>query len=137
MVANEVECGPWSRPAFFSKHLPHLPHAPRSPRSPVSPGMFLETRFLRPLKISQEALAKDLGVSRRRVNELIRGHRAITPDTALRLGIYFGTGPTFWMNLQQAWEIYRAWRALRQKDERGAQQTGSGTARKVSTPSSP
>jgi addiction module HigA family antidote len=75
--------------------------------------MFLESRFLKPLKISQETLARGLGVSRRRVNELIRGHRAITPDTAIRLGTYFRTGPEFWMNLQQAWDLYQAWRALR------------------------
>jgi addiction module HigA family antidote len=82
-------------------------------RTPPHPGMFLESRFLKPAKISQETLAKGLGVSRRRVNELIRGHRAITPDTAIRLGTYFRTGPEFWMNLQQAWDIYQAWRALR------------------------
>jgi addiction module HigA family antidote len=82
-------------------------------RTPLHPGSFLESRFLRPLKISQETLARGLGVSRRRVNELIRGHRAITPDTAIRLGGYFGTGPEFWLNLQQAWDLYQAWRALR------------------------
>jgi addiction module HigA family antidote len=87
--------------------------ASRRRRTPPHPGMFLESRFLKPLKISQETLAKGLGVSRRRVNELIRGHRAITPDTAIRLGTYFRTGPEFWMNLQQAWDLYQAWRALR------------------------
>jgi addiction module HigA family antidote len=87
--------------------------ASRRRRTPPHPGMFLESRFLKPLRISQENLAKGLGVSRRRVNELIRGHRAITPDTAIRLGTYFRTGPEFWMNLQQAWDLYQAWRALR------------------------
>jgi addiction module HigA family antidote len=99
---------------FFSARLSRATHAPHVPRSPPLPGIFLQTRFLYPLKISQEKLAKGLGVSRRRVNELIRGHRAITPDTALRLGIYFGTGAAFWMNLQQAWDIHRAWHALRE-----------------------
>jgi addiction module HigA family antidote len=87
--------------------------ASRRRRTPPHPGMFLESRFLKPLHISQETLARGLGVSRRRVNELIRGHRAITPDTAIRLGTYFRTGPEFWMNLQQAWDLYQAWRALR------------------------
>jgi addiction module HigA family antidote len=82
-------------------------------RTPPHPGLFLESRFLKPAKISQESLAKGLGVSRRRVNELIRGHRAITPDTAIRLGSFFGTGPEFWMNLQQAWDLFLAWRSLR------------------------
>jgi addiction module HigA family antidote len=82
-------------------------------RTPQHPGAFLESRFLKPLKISQETLAQGLGVSRRRVNELIRGHRAITPDTAIRLGGYFRTGPEFWLNLQQAWDLYLAWRSLR------------------------
>jgi addiction module HigA family antidote len=85
----------------------------RRRRTPPHPGLFLDSRFLKPLKISQDTLAKGLGVSRRRVNELIRGHRAFTPDTAIRLGTYFGTGPEFWMNLQQAWDIYQAWRTLR------------------------
>ena len=87
--------------------------ATRRRRTPPHPGMFLESRFLKPLRISQETLAKGLGVSRRRVNELIRGHRAITPDTAIHLGTYFHTGPEFWMNLQQAWDLYQAWRTLR------------------------
>ncbi|GAB2179835.1 hypothetical protein DLREEDagrD3_00580 [Denitratisoma sp. agr-D3] len=93
------------------------PAAPRSPlagrHTPPHPGAFLDTRFLKPLGISQEALAEGLGISRRRVNELVRGRRAISPDTAIRLGRYFGTGPEFWLSLQQAWDNYLAWRAWR------------------------
>jgi len=84
-----------------------------SGRMPPHPGLFLESRFLKPLHISQEALASGLGVSRRRVNELVRGRRAISADTAIRLGLYFGTGPELWVNLQRAWDVYQAWRALR------------------------
>jgi antitoxin HigA-1 len=73
----------------------------------LTPGVFLETRFLRPLGLSQSALAHDLGVSRRRINEIVRGHRAITLDTALRLGHYFGTGPEFWLSLQTLWDMHR------------------------------
>ncbi|MGL4409378.1 MAG: HigA family addiction module antitoxin, partial [Zoogloea sp.] len=73
-------------------------------RIPLHPGAFLDSRFLKPLGISQDKLAQALGVSRRRVNELVRGHRAISADTALRLGLHFGTGPDFWLNLQQAWD---------------------------------
>jgi len=74
----------------------------------LTPGVFLETRFLRPLGLSQSALADALGVSRRRINEIVRGRRAITLDTALRLGHYFGTGPEFWLSLQSLWDMRRA-----------------------------
>ncbi|MCU0896818.1 MAG: HigA family addiction module antitoxin [Burkholderiales bacterium] len=79
-------------------------------RMPPQPGRFLETRFLKPLRISQSELAVALGVSRRRINELIRGHRAITADTAVRLGTYFGNEPAFWLQLQLAWDVYVATR---------------------------
>ena len=46
-------------------------------------------------------------------HEACRGRRAISADTAIRLGMYFGTGPELWVNLQQAWDVYQAWRALR------------------------
>ena len=82
-------------------------------RTPVHPGQFLQTRFLTPLGISQQALARELGISRRRVNELIRGHRAITADTAIRLGMFFRTDAAFWMGLQMAWDMHQALRAYR------------------------
>ena len=62
-------------------------------RRPQHPGQFLETRFLKPLALSQEALARELGISRRRINEIVNGRRGLTADTALRLARYFGTGP--------------------------------------------
>ncbi|RTL47946.1 MAG: addiction module antidote protein, HigA family [Rhodocyclaceae bacterium] len=83
-------------------------------RAPLHPGRFLDSRFLKPLAISQDKLASALGISRRRVNELVRGRRAISADTALRLGRYFDTGPEFWLGLQQAWDNYLAWRAWHQ-----------------------
>ncbi|MCK9260254.1 MAG: HigA family addiction module antitoxin [Azoarcus sp.] len=89
-----------------------LPVVRGSGRAPTHPGRFLETRFMRPAGISQEALARALGVSRRRVNELTRGRRAFTPDTAVRLGIFFGTDPLLWMHLQAAWDTHIAWRSL-------------------------
>jgi addiction module HigA family antidote len=82
-------------------------------RRPPQPGQFLESRFLAPLGISQTALAKALGVSRRRVNELINGRRAITPDTAVRLGLFFGNEAAFWMHLQVAWDMHTAAREVR------------------------
>jgi addiction module HigA family antidote len=79
-------------------------------RRPPHPGAFLETRFLKPLGISQTELAEALGVSRRRVNELVNGRRAITPETAVRLAMYFGNDTAFWMVLQVAWDMHAALR---------------------------
>jgi antitoxin HigA-1 len=93
--------------------VPELPSSglPASARrTHLTPGVFLETRFLKPLGMTQESLARRLGVSRRRVNEIVRGRRAITTDTALRLGSFFGTGPEFWLSLQASWDTYRSCR---------------------------
>jgi addiction module HigA family antidote len=84
-----------------------------SSRRPPPPGVFLDTRFLKPLSITQTELARALGVSRRRVNELINGRRAITPDTAVRLATFFGNDPTFWMHLQVAWDMHAAIHQMR------------------------
>lgn len=89
---------------------PARPPAPT--RKPPHPGAFLDTRFLKPLSITQTELADALGVSRRRVNELINGRRAITPDTAVRLAMYFGNEAAFWMHLQVAWDMYAALRNI-------------------------
>jgi antitoxin HigA-1 len=82
-------------------------------RRPPHPGRFLETRFMKPLGITQTELAEALGVSRRRVNELINGRRAISPDTAVRLAMYFGNEAAFWMHLQVAWDMHAALREVR------------------------
>jgi len=81
---------------------------PAPGRTPPHPGRFLESRFMLPLGISQTALASALGISRRRVNELVNGRRAITPDTALRLALFFHNEPMFWMHLQVAWDMHAA-----------------------------
>lgn len=80
----------------------------RSSRSAPHPGAFLESRFLQPLGISQAELAQSLGVSRRRINELIVGKRSISTDTAIRLSRYFQTDPEFWLQLQMRWDIHQA-----------------------------
>ncbi|SEQ41781.1 addiction module antidote protein, HigA family [Amphritea atlantica] len=79
-------------------------------RRPEHPGGFLERCYLNPLKISQSQLAKELGISRRRVNEIVNGQRAITADTALRLAHFFHTSPMFWLEKQQLWELYQVGR---------------------------
>jgi len=72
---------------------------------PVHPGEVLLEEFLNPLKISQYRLAKDTSVPPRRINEIIRGTRGVTADTALRLARYFGTSERFWLNLQTHYEL--------------------------------
>jgi addiction module HigA family antidote len=75
---------------------------------PTHPGEMLIEEFLQPLGISQVELAKLIGVSYPRVNELIHGKRGMTPDTALRLERLFGMEAQFWLNLQLAWDLYQA-----------------------------
>jgi antitoxin HigA-1 len=97
---------------------PTGPRASPGSRTPPHPGRFLDTRFLKPLGISQSTLAAALGVSRRRVNELIRGHRGITPDTAVRLALYFRNDASFWMSLQTAWDLHAAMRQFAPQQRR-------------------
>ena len=72
---------------------------------PITPGEVLEEEFLKPMGLSQYRLAKEIHVSPRRINEIVKGKRAITADTALRLGRYFGTTAQFWVNLQSSYEL--------------------------------
>ncbi len=71
----------------------------------VTPGEILQEEFLRPMGITQYRLAKDIGVPPRRINEIVKGLRAITADTALRLGRYFAMSPEFWLSLQTHYEL--------------------------------
>jgi len=79
---------------------------------PTHPGEMLLEEFLKPLNISQSAFAVRLGVSFPRLNEIIRGRRAVTPDTALRLARVTGMSADFWLGLQQDWDL---WHALRSR----------------------
>lgn len=72
---------------------------------PIHPGELLLEEFLDPMGISQYRLAQDIGVDARRINEIVHGKRAISADTALRLGRYFGTSPRFWLNLQTHYDL--------------------------------
>jgi addiction module HigA family antidote len=71
----------------------------------VHPGQILLKDFLEPYQISQYRLAKDTAVPPRRINEIVSGSRGISADTALRLSLYFGTTPQFWLNLQSHYDI--------------------------------
>jgi len=72
---------------------------------PIHPGEILLEEFLKPLGLSQYRLAQDIGVSTRRINEIVHGKRAITANTALRLARYFGTTARFWLNLQNRYDL--------------------------------
>ena len=76
--------------------------------SPVHPGEVLMKDFLEPMEISQYRLAKSISVSPRRINEIVHGKRAITADTALRLGIFFAMEEQFWLNLQSHFDLEMA-----------------------------
>ena len=72
---------------------------------PVHPGEILEKDFMEPLGLSQNELARRIGVPPRRINEIIHGKRGITADTAIRLGKLFGTSAQIWLNLQAHYEL--------------------------------
>ena len=72
---------------------------------PIHPGEILMEEFLVPFKITQYRLAKDIDVAPRRINEIVHGTRAMSADTALRLGKYFKTSPQFWLNLQSHYDL--------------------------------
>ena len=78
---------------------------PAATMPPIHPGEILLEEFLNPLGISQYRLAKDISVPPRRINEIVHGKRAVTPDTALRLARFFGTTGQFWLNLQSRYEL--------------------------------
>jgi addiction module HigA family antidote len=87
---------------------------------PPHPGETLKEDYLVPLEMSVNALAKALGIGAARLNEIVRGERGVTADTALRLARYFNTSPEFWLNLQTLYDL----RVAQQK-------TGSLIERKV------
>jgi len=71
----------------------------------VHPGEILSEEFMKPRAITQYRVAKDIHVSPRRINEIVHGTRAVSADTALRLGRYFGVAPQFWLNLQSHYDL--------------------------------
>ena len=80
--------------------------------SPIHPGEILLTEFLEPMGVTQYRLAKDIGVTPHRINEIVHGRRAITADTALRLGRFFTMEAEFWLNLQTHYDMEVALEAL-------------------------
>ena len=72
---------------------------------PIHPGEILLTEYLKPMGITQYRLAKNIGVTARRINEIVLGKRSISADTALRLSRYFRLSERFWLNLQSAYDL--------------------------------
>jgi addiction module HigA family antidote len=86
--------------------------------SPIHPGEILLEDFMRPLGITQYRLAEDIGVSPIRIIQIVRGERAITVDTAMRLARYFGTSATVWLRLQVRYDLESAETTLGPRIER-------------------
>ena len=91
---------------------------PEQKLKPVHPGEILLEEFLKPMGLSQNRLALDMGVPPRRINEIVLGKRSITADTALRLGRYFDMSPQFWLGLQMDYDLDVTADALKTRLER-------------------
>lgn len=96
-------------------------------RAPRHPGQLLQHTILDPMGLTQTEAARVLGVSRRRLHEVIQGQRGMTPDTAIRCALAFGTDAAFWLALQAAWDNFHTWKSLRQLN-RCATPSGHTTA---------
>jgi antitoxin HigA-1 len=81
-------------------------------RPPTHAGEILLEEFLKPMKMTQSEAAEKMGISLNRLNELVKGKRGVTADTALKLAKLLKTTPEFWMNLQNAYDLYEAKHAL-------------------------
>lgn len=86
--------------------------------SNILPGEVLLEEFLRPMGISQNKIARDIGVPPRRINEIVQGKRAVTADTALRLARYFDMSESFWMGLQADYDLENVRKDLGKRLER-------------------
>ena len=80
------------------------------------PGEILQSEFLDEMNITQYALAKATGLPKTRISAICKGQRAITAETAIRLGLFFGSSPTFWLNLQQHYDLMKAQAAFKKPD---------------------
>lgn len=82
---------------------------------PIHPGEILLEEFMKPMKLSQYRLAKDIRVPPRRINEIVKGKRAITADTALRLARFFGMSESFWLDLQSDYDLEKTRESLHEE----------------------
>lgn len=94
--------------------LSYRPPAGVPVRRPMHPGVWLDKTVFRPLELSQTELAKQLGISRRRVNEMVQGQRALSVDTAILLAERFQLPANYLLGLQADWDSYQAWHERKQ-----------------------
>ncbi|MFB1496335.1 HigA family addiction module antitoxin [Thiocapsa sp. C3-3m] len=94
----------------------------------IHPGEVLLEEFLIPMGVSQNGLARDIGVPPRRINEIVHAQRAVTADTALRLARYFGTSEEFWMGLQADYDLEEARKRLGERLDRDVRPRAACTA---------
>lgn len=90
-----------------------IPNTERMQRKPTHPGEMLREDFVTDYGLTVAGMAKELGVSRQSVNELLRERRAVSPEMALRLGRLFGNSPEFWLNAQRAVDLWVASESVR------------------------
>ena len=81
----------------------------------IHPGEVLHEEFLIPMEISAYKLSKDIGIPQTRISEIIKGNRKVTADTALRLSLYFGNSPKFWLGLQDDYDIEKEMKAKKKE----------------------
>jgi addiction module HigA family antidote len=94
--------------------------------NPIHPGEVLSEEFLKPMGLSQNRLALNMGVPARRINEIVLGKRSISADTALRLARFFGTSAEFWMGLQAQYDLDETAEALGERLEREVKTYANG-----------
>jgi addiction module HigA family antidote len=87
----------------------------RMKRPPTHPGEMLQAEFLTPLKLTQAEAARRMRMSTNRLNEVVRGKRGVTAETALRLSALLGTSPELWLNLQMTFDLWNAFQAERRR----------------------
>lgn len=109
-----------ARPEAEPRTWPTRPPCGVPLRRPVHPGRLLDRLVLAPLAINQSAAARLLGISRRRVNELVLGQRAMSADTAIRCALAFGVDAGFWLAQQARWDSWQHWQAICRAQRRAA-----------------
>ena len=102
-------------------------------RQPTTPGEMLLKEFLEPRELSQHALAMKIGVPATRIADIVHGRRAVSADTALRLGRFFETSPEFWLNLQQAVDLYETRNKLASQSGATGERAGTSVRKPVSS----
>jgi antitoxin HigA-1 len=94
--------------------------------APITPGEILREEFLKGYSLSQSQLARAIGVSPNRIAEIVNNRRGITADTALRLSLFFGNSPEFWLNLQTSYDLKIARRKLPKEEAESIERAAAG-----------